>query len=215
MVNYENGKIYTIRSYKTDLVYVGSTTQPLSKRLHEHKKGHNEWMKNSKKYVSSFEIFKLDDGPYIELVKNHPCSCRDELIKEEGKYIRKIKCVNKRVEGRTYKERCEDNKEKMKEYRKEYYNLNKEYHKEYYEDNKEKMKEYRKEYYEDNKEKMKEYHKEYYEDNKEKMKEKLEEYREKNKEILKQKASQKVKCPQCDKEMRRDSVKKHIQRKHK
>ena len=35
--DYQNGKIYCLRSHKTDLVYVGSTCQPLYKRLNEHK----------------------------------------------------------------------------------------------------------------------------------------------------------------------------------
>jgi hypothetical protein len=30
---YQHGKIYTIRSFQTDKFYIGSTTQPLSKRL--------------------------------------------------------------------------------------------------------------------------------------------------------------------------------------
>ena len=35
---YNNGKIYKIVSDSTDKIYVGSTTQPLSKRHYEHKK---------------------------------------------------------------------------------------------------------------------------------------------------------------------------------
>ena len=141
MVNFEKGKIYTIRSYKTDLVYVGSTVQPLYKRLDQHKGKYNDWLKTSKTYYSSYEIFKLDDDPYIELVHKYPCSCKDELHKEEGKYIRKIKCVNKNIAGRVKKEYYEDNKDDLIEKAKEYYNLNKdelkEKSKEYYNLNKE------------------------------------------------------------------------------
>jgi hypothetical protein len=42
-------------------------------------------------------------SPYIELIVNYPCSCLDELRREEGKHIRLMECVNKRVEGRTKK----------------------------------------------------------------------------------------------------------------
>ena len=38
MVNYQNGKIYVLRSHKTDDIYIGSTTQSLYKRFYEHKK---------------------------------------------------------------------------------------------------------------------------------------------------------------------------------
>ena len=43
MPNYQNSKIYTIRC-KTDdsLIYVGSTIQPLSKRMVEHRSKHNK-----------------------------------------------------------------------------------------------------------------------------------------------------------------------------
>jgi hypothetical protein len=76
---------------------VGSTTQPLYKRLYEHKKDYKLFLKGKKNYISSFEIIKLDDDVYIELVCNCPCNSKNELEKEEGQYIRKIKCVNKNL----------------------------------------------------------------------------------------------------------------------
>jgi len=218
MVNFEKGKIYTIRSHKTDLIYVGSTVQPLYKRLDQHKRGYNKFVKCNKKYCSSYEIFKLDDEPYIELVINYPCSCKDELHKEEGKYIRKIKCVNKRVAGRTLKEYDEDNKVMLKEKKKEYYEDNKadinKKVKEYYKQNKEEIKEKMKEYREKNKEHFKEKNKEYWEKNKEMLKIKNKEYYEKHKKVMLEKASQKVKCPQCDKEITKCYIKKHIKNLH-
>ena len=39
MPDYSNGKIYTIRNRNDDTkIYVGSTSQPLYKRFHQHKK---------------------------------------------------------------------------------------------------------------------------------------------------------------------------------
>ena len=67
-------------------------------------------------------------------------------------------------------------KEKYKEYHKEYYQKNKEEKKEYYENNKEKITEYKKEWYKKNKEKIKDRVKEWYENNKEKIKEYKKEY---------------------------------------
>jgi len=56
-------------------------------------------------------------------------------------------------------------KEKQKEYKKQYYQANKERlnekNKEYYEANKEKQREYQKQYNQENKERIKEYHKKY------------------------------------------------------
>ena len=37
MPNYQNGKIYKIHSYQTDDIYIGSTTNTLSRRFSEHK----------------------------------------------------------------------------------------------------------------------------------------------------------------------------------
>ena len=47
MPNYENGKVYSIRSHATVGCYIGSTTQPLSKRLYSHKKDYFNWVNNN------------------------------------------------------------------------------------------------------------------------------------------------------------------------
>lgn len=168
MVNYNNGKIYSLRSHQTELVYVGSTTQPLYKRKGQHMTGYKKYLKGKYSFTTSFELCQYDDM-YIELIEEYPCDNRTQLERKEGQWIRKMKkCVNRYVVGRTRKEYREDNKEKIKEY---------------YEDNKERMKERMKEYYEDNKEKINKRKKEYYEENKEKIKE----YREDNKEKIKEK----------------------------
>ena len=164
--DYQNGKIYCIRSYKTDLVYIGSSCQPLYKRLNEHKKAYKAYLKTGISKFTSSKIYELDDAPYIELIKNYPCSCLDELRLEEGKHIRIIECVNKNVAGRTKKEWYEDNKDQLLKQMKEYYEQNKE-------KIKEKHKEYGKEYREHNKEKIKEKDKKYREHNKEKLKQKI------------------------------------------
>ena len=63
---YHNGKIYTIRSPHTDKYYIGSTTQPLHKRLYGHRRGYEFYIKKKKRYMTSFEVIKYDDN-YIEL----------------------------------------------------------------------------------------------------------------------------------------------------
>ena len=123
--DYSKGKIYCIRSHQTDMVYVGSTINKLSQRMSHHRVHYRKYLKdNSSRYTSSFEIIKHEDA-YIELIKLCPCKCRVELEREEGKYIREMNCVNKRIAGRTYKEYCQDNKEKIKKRRDKYYQKNK------------------------------------------------------------------------------------------
>jgi len=119
-MNYANGKIYIILNHINDMVYVGSTCQSLSKRFSWHKRD----MKNRK-----FELYEamIENGIenfYIELLELFPCSCRDELHKREGQYIRKFDSYkngyNGRIEGRTCKEYYQDNIEQIKEQKKEY-----------------------------------------------------------------------------------------------
>lgn len=141
MVNYQYGRIYKITCSSTNKVYVGSTTQPLSKRLARHVEDYQLWKAGVKKsYMTSFEI--LEGGTYrIELIEYFPCTTVEELRAREGKHIREIDCVNKTVPGRTRKEYRQDNKEKIREY---------------CEKNKERIKERAKKYFEENKEKCRE-----------------------------------------------------------
>ena len=181
-MGYENGKIYAIRSHQTDDIYIGSTTQPLYKRLSSHKANFKD---KSYRYVSSNELLKYDDV-YIELLQGYCCDNKMELLKREGEFIRSMDCVNKRVAGRTKQEYLEDTKEYRKKWGEEYYEINKDKIKikkrEYYEANQDKIKEYNKE----NKEKMKIKNKEYREANQDKIKEYNKEYREANKDKLKE-----------------------------
>ena len=118
--NFQNGKIYSIRSHQTEKIYIGSTTQPLHKRFHQHKSLN----------CSSKVIMKFDDA-YIELVEMAPCANKIELQRREGEIIRTTVCVNKKIAGRTDAEYYEDHKEQTKQF---------------YEDNKEEIKQYQKQY---------------------------------------------------------------------
>ena len=129
-VDYSNGKIYGI--YEDDrLLYIGSTTQTLSKRMAKHRT-------NSKtEHSRNFPIYRYVaerggwDGIYIELLETCPCSNVEELIKREGELIRQNKTpFNKRIEGRTPKEWRDDyymrNRETIVEKQRLYYLANKE-----------------------------------------------------------------------------------------
>ena len=109
VVDYNNGKIYTIRSHQTEYIYIGSTCSPLHKRLHYHKSDYKKWIRTGNKYMTSFEIMKYDDA-YIELLEDYPCPSKTHLNRREGRFIRNMDCVNKFVAGRTRCEYYQDNK---------------------------------------------------------------------------------------------------------
>ena len=139
--NYDDSKIYTLRSHQTDEIYIGSTTQEISKRLANHKtafKRYNEG--KSTNYLTSFKILEHDDA-YIELLESFPCTNRMELCKREGELIRLMDCVNKNIAGRTGKQHYQDNKEsilvKKKQYNDNHKVEKKQYDKKYRIDNRE------------------------------------------------------------------------------
>ena len=162
-MDYSKGKIYCLKSCQTNDIYYGSTADTLYKRLSCHKRDYKAYLKGIYHYVSSYEIVKYNDC-YIELFENYPCLNRDELRQREGEIIKSNKCVNKCIPGRTNKEYCEDNKDKIAEHKKQYR-----------EDNKKQFAEQKKEYYEDNKNTIIEKTKAYYEKNKDTILEKLKE----------------------------------------
>jgi hypothetical protein len=139
---YHKGKIYSIRSYQTDKIYIGSTCVPLSKRLSKHR----GYLKDMTKNISSLEITKYNDN-YIELLEQYPCKTKEELLQREGEWIRANKddCVNVVIPKRTMQEYKVDNKETIDKKSKDYYEQHKEelqkrgreYGKEYYLKNRE------------------------------------------------------------------------------
>lgn len=159
VVDYQQGKIYCLRSHQTDDIYIGSTTQPLSVRMAGHRRKCKHWKEGKGHYVSSYELLEYDDC-YIELIEKCPCDCRMELERREGQLIREMDCINKRVAGRTKKEYTEENREMVLQRKKEEYQRNKERYrqrkKEYYQENKEHITQQKKEYNETNKEKIRE-----------------------------------------------------------
>ena len=149
--DYKDGKIYCIRNYKTDDIYIGSTCEKyLSKRMVKHRSSmNNDRDRNFPLYQKMNEVGV--ENFYIELIENYPCENRDQLRAREQHYIREMATLNKRVEGRTIKEWKEDNKEYMKEWKKKYYQEHKEETKarvkKYREDNPELIKQQKNDYY--------------------------------------------------------------------
>ena len=178
MPDYSQGKIYCLRSYETDDIYIGSTTLSLAIRKGQHKIDYKSYLNNKKYFVTSFNIIKYDDC-YIELIEEYSCENKQQLERKEGEYIRNRDCVNKNIAGRSNKEYREDNKDKKAEYQTEYYQKNK---------NK------IAEYYQKNKEKAAEKNAEYRQKNKNKIAEKNAEYRQKNKNKIAEKNTEKITC---------------------
>jgi len=229
MVNYQLGKIYKIVCNITDECYIGSTCQPaLAQRLTKHVAQYKYFLKGKCGKYMSFDILQRNDYKML-LIQSFPCNSKDELTAQEGVVIRQYKlnsaCINKKIEGRTRDEWVIENKDKIKEDKKKFYEDNKEDIKKYYEYNKDKIKEDRKTYYENNKDKIKEDLKKYYEKNKEKMleyqrqhtmnnNEKSKEYKKKYYYKTQEKYKEKITC-ECGACYRKSNKKQHdISKKH-
>jgi hypothetical protein len=182
-MDYKNGKIYKIIDNAYTKMYIGSTTQPLSKRFSYHKKDYIKWKNNKHNKVMVFDIFDEFgvDNCKIELIENYECNCKNELERKEGEYIQNNNCVNKKIAGRTKQEYCKINKDKIAEHRKIYRETNRDKIAEYYKTNIDKFTEHNKEYYQANKDKIKEYQ----ETNKDKIAEHKKKYYQTNKDKIK------------------------------
>ena len=234
MPNYQNGKIYCIRSFKTDDIYIGSTTRKLSSRMSDHRSSYKKWINGKDHYMTSFELIKQGDA-YIELLELYPCNIVEELCKKEGEYIRNMVCINKVIPDRTRKEYKkewnEKNKEHIKEYQKEYRSIPeiKEKYKQYSKDYEKRdyvikarqeknnnpdiikhKHDYQKKYYEHNKEKLKNDMKQYRQkpEVKEKLKQQNKQWREKNKEEYNKKRREKINCL-CGSVIQKNDIRKH------
>ena len=154
-MDYQNGKVYCIRNTVNDEIYVGSTTQRLSKRFSKHKSDMK--VLTGKLYQEMTNVGV--ENFYIELLENYPCNSKEELNKREGEYIRQMGTLNYQVSGRTRQEYREENREKERERAKIYYANNREKELErtrvYRENDVEKEKERQKKYHDKHKEETK------------------------------------------------------------
>ncbi len=164
MPDYSKGKIYTIRfTDNIEVVYIGSTIQPLTVRFGGHKR-----TKHSSVYQYIQDNYNGEwNNCYIELYEDFICDSKEQLNKKEGEIIRIFKnenyiVLNKMIAGRTYKEYCREEHEKLNEYRKLNVERKKEYDKEYRKLNAEKIQERKREYNKKNAEKIKAYNQEQY-----------------------------------------------------
>ena len=83
MTGFSKGRICKILNTLVDDVYVGSTCQPLTKRLHEHKYKIGASRYENNKFYCKMQELGFDNF-YIGLIENYPCSTREELRAREG-----------------------------------------------------------------------------------------------------------------------------------
>jgi hypothetical protein len=211
---YHNGKIYTIRSHQTEKYYIGSTCQPLHKRLYSHRNKYKHFCLGKGDKLSSFEIIKLDDN-YIELLEEYKCENKDELTKREGELIRlnKNDIVNHNIAGRTCKEYYEEHKEYISQLQKDYYISNRdkilEKNKEYREDTKEKIQERNKVYYSQNKDAMNAQSRRWYQNNKDVYADKIKLQRLQNPEKFRRRNKERTICV-CGIETTKTNIQRHM-----
>jgi hypothetical protein len=93
MPDYQQGKIYKLTG--AGKIYIGSTTQLLSKRYWAHKNAG----------ISTVQEIIADPNNQITLIELFPCSCKVELLARERYYIEQNDCINKYCPIRTVEEK--------------------------------------------------------------------------------------------------------------
>ena len=156
-MDYQNGKNYKILNTVDDDCSVGSTTQPLSKRMAKHREVRNSQAKKDRLLYTKIRLLGVDDF-YIELVEDYPCENLEQLRKHEGYYIREFGTLNHIIAGRTKHEWTAGNIDYKKEMYRKYHLENREERllkiKEYRTNNKEKIEERKRQYYQEHKEEV-------------------------------------------------------------
>jgi len=170
MVNYNKSIIYKLCCKNPEIkeIYIGSTIN-FTRRKCNHKFSCNNI--NSKNYNVNVYQYIRDNGGFdnfdMVCIEKFECNDKLELHKRERYWLEQLGAtLNMCVPSRSSKEYYDNNKNKIKEYKKEYYEDNIEKIKEYITNNKNKIKDYQKQYRANNKENIKEKSKQYYIDNK-------------------------------------------------
>jgi len=215
MPNYQDSKIYKIVNVNDpndDYVYIGSTTQTLSRRMTDHR---TTSTKNPNRKLYQHII---GNGGWINfkiiLIENFPCENKEQLLARENFWQKQMNSITNGLNmvnavfdveaNKAYKLQYRiDNKDKMKQYAEANKDKLDQYRRQYYEANKAKINLRVKQYTEANKDKYKQYLKQYRDNNKEKLKQQKQQHYELNKDKYKQyRESNKDKINQFDKQYR-------------
>jgi group I intron endonuclease len=124
MPDYQNGKIYKLVNNVDDKIYIGSTCDSLSKRKGKHKAKYN----SNPDYPIYKHLHTIGwECVEIILIEVYPCINKDELLRQERKWIEDLKPeLNKQTPARTRKEISKAYGEKNKEAINQKYQTNKE-----------------------------------------------------------------------------------------
>ena len=93
--------------------YIGSTIESLKKRFERHTSKYKQYKRGEGDNTRTYWLFDEFgvENCRILLIKNCPCSSREELEREEGLEIKKADCINKIIAGRTRQERYKEENE--------------------------------------------------------------------------------------------------------
>jgi len=85
MPNYQNSRIFCIRSHQTDDIFIGSTVSALSTRLAGYRKDY----RYNTSYIPNLlkNILNYDDA-YIELIEAYPCNSLEQLKRRQYEITR-------------------------------------------------------------------------------------------------------------------------------
>ena len=196
MPDYRLGKIYQIINKINNKAYVGSTTDTLENRFSYHM-NHAQQVERypgMKIYIAMRELNYDFTKFYIELIENCPCDEKEDLLKREGYWIRRLRTnedeygYNLQIAGRTIKEHYDDNRDTILSNKREWYQEHKEEEmirkKNYRDNNLEHCRQLEKESRERNKESNRISRQKYHKKNKDKLNEGSREYHEEHKEEI-------------------------------
>jgi len=110
------GKVYMLSSPNFPKVYIGSTIQPMNKRLNRHRSRWNT--------CRSKELYHAcPDTVEVRVLENIEVESRKELQHHEVRWLKKYqdKLVNRNMPYRNAKERYHENIDKMREYHRNRY----------------------------------------------------------------------------------------------
>ena len=111
MTEIKTGTVYKISTEKSDKVYVGSTSQPINKRMTQHK---------SRPCCACKELLELGECKIEALEVLYNCTKRELEIKEQFYLdLLKEKAVNKKRAYQTKEQRKQQKKESRQKWREE------------------------------------------------------------------------------------------------
>jgi len=223
MSDISTGHIYIIICIQNPKIYyIGSTFNLITQRWNKHKAHYRENKRLCAicKYFDEYGVdnFTIKLLKSYDVVRTHSKDFK-HLRAYEQLWMNKLKgscnkvnplsLLSKQQISKFYRE---DNRDKIRESKKQHYQENKteinKKQRENYQENKTEILEKQKEYNKKNKEKINERQKEYNKQNKEKISERKKEYREKNKTEIKARQSEKITC-ECGLESRRSDIATH------